>query len=280
MSARFIFALSLLICLAEASPAGAIRKTWEWTPERRLAERLTEEERASCRGSDEDVAGFCATWGPYWAEWDEAPADVSLQQNCEIDNVTKEMHCKMQGFCQGGHVQESDIDFLSYPCGNNCRGSLLLDCCNKCLKYKMNPRSLGVNGVACSGCEPEDIAKAADEANCFFTTNKFKCVTVDKCHLGSPSQFEKRCNIIPCDKCSSESLRGQCCQDCVWRQCHAQNGMTRLVCKGCNVEAASSSSSSPFWVVVLVLLFCVAPIVVIGGYLFVSNKRRSEEADE
>jgi len=227
------------------------------------------------------VAGFCDTWASYWEEWDEAPAPTTLQENCEIDKVTKEMHCRMEAYCHGGHLRESDMDFLSYPCGTHCKGSLLLDCCNKCQEYKSNPRSLGVNGIACTGCEPENIAKAVDDANCFFNPNQFKCTTEDKCHLGSPSQFEKTCNIIPCDRCSSESLRGQCCQDCVNRQCHANIGATRLVCKGCDREASStsssSSSSSPGWTIVLLLFLCVAPIAV-GGYLV--YKRRSDEADE
>merc|ERR1712007_290184 len=166
---------------------------------RRLQEELTDSERALCRGSDQSVRDFCDEWQSYWAEWDEAPSSTSLQQNCRIDNVTKEMHCRMSAFCEGGHLRESDLNFLSYPCGKNCKGSLLLDCCNKCQMYSANPKALHVNGISCTGCEPENIAKAIDEANCYFNENEFKCTTMDKCHLGSPSQFEKTCNIIPCD---------------------------------------------------------------------------------
>jgi len=144
--------------------------------------------------------------------------------------------------------------------------------------YSANPKALHVNGIACTGCEPENIAKAIDEANCYFNEKEFKCKTMDKCHLGSPSQFEKTCNIIPCDSCPSENLRGQCCQDCVGRQCKGTTGNTRLVCKGCDQEG--SSSSSPFWLVILLIAFFLLSLALMGWFVCKKKSRPAEEEEE
>merc|ERR1712206_32890 len=154
-------------------------------------------------------------------------------------------------------MAESDLSFLSYPCGKNCEGSLLIDCCLKCGTYRDDPRSLGVNGVACQGCEDEDIAKATEQAQCFFNGKSFKCQSRDHCE--------------------TDNLKGQCCQDCVRRQCVDKNLTSNLVCKGCN--EVTSSSSVPTWAWVLIILVPIA-LVAYLGYKAIASRKGSESGEE
>jgi len=243
---------------------------------RRLAKHMPADEMAMCRESEAALNDFCYDWQTYWAEWQAPPVmfGTSGENKCYIDPTTKEMQCSMTNRCSGGHVYENDLSFLSYPCGASCRGSLLIDCCTKCNMYRDSPKTLGVNGVDCAGCEPFQLAKAANEADCTFNGIKFQCKSVDRCHLGQPSAFKKRCNVIPCDRCGSEELRGKCCQECVHRQCTAKAASnSKLVCKGC-ARAPSSSSSSPTWGLVVVVLTCAIPLSVVVWCIFSRFGRR------
>jgi len=277
----FLRPFSFSIALGLASFVFGSPKTqtnWIWTPQRRLAEDLPPEDKAVCRGNAQAINKFCYDWTDYWMSW-EGTADPNSynQDSCVVDSVTKTMHCSLKAQCSGGYMAESDLSFLSYPCGKNCEGSLLIDCCLKCGTYRDDPRSLGVNGVACQGCEDEDIAKATEQAQCFFNGKSFKCQSSDHCHLGSPSRFEKSCNIIPCDHCETENLKGQCCQDCVRRQCVDKNLTSNLVCKGCN--EVTSSSSVPTWAWVLIILVTTALVVYLVYRAYVSRKG-SESGEE
>merc|ERR1712137_830904 len=153
----------------------------------------------------------------------------------------------MTNRCSGGHVYENDLSYLSYPCGASCRGSLLIDCCTKCTMYEQSPESLGVSGVDCAGCEPYQLAKAANQADCTFNGVQFKCKSADRCHLGKPSLCTSR-----------------------------ETSNSKLVCKGC-ARAPFSSSSSPTLGLIVVLLMCCIPVFVVAWCVFSRIGRRKNQ---
>lgn len=213
--------------------------------------------------------------------WVGSLAPIDGGDNCVVDPTTKEMECARQTTCQGGHPYRHDVNVMVYPCGSQCEGSLLIDCCQTCDQYKRSPRQLGVGEVSCEGCEIHKLTAAANSADCTFDGRRFDCHIHNECNVGSPHYRNAKCLIYPCDNCDHDSvLKQKCCQECLQLLCD-HGGQTRLVCQGCeggaqyNIQTTNSNSSGGLvWLVLLsLLLLCCC---LCACYVSQSQKRNRE----
>jgi len=225
-----------------------------------------------------NLSAQCKSLMEYWIGSDQ---DLLPGDNCHINPDTKEMDCHRTVSCEGGQPYKHDVNYMVYPCGKQCEGSLLIDCCNTCKMYAQNPSAIGVKEIMCEGCEASLLAAAADEANCDFDGHNFRCSEGGRCDIGRPHEEASTCVIYPCDECTDEVLKRSCCQECIEFMCEG-NSLRRMVCKGCNsvLPLGSSEGGSFEWSIFFLLLIgCVAGVACIV-FVRQSHKNNREATEE
>merc|ERR1712107_750892 len=130
--------------------------------------------------------------------------------------------------------------------GMKCKGALLIDCCETCMKAEVNPLHFDIQAVKCKGCEAQQLSAAAAESHgaCTWSGTEFRCQNTGHCQLGDAEkscyELDWQCDIVPCDKCTDDNLKAQCCSDCLGRMCSGTQ--SQMYCKGCE----GGPSSWPF----------------------------------
>lgn len=219
-----------------------------------------EEEPSSYAASDE-----CTYGQQYWAD------KVSL---LIAEHATSGMPSSAS--CQGG-VWETDrasagVEY-TYDCGSECgqSSSRLGSCCAACEEEKK--RTTG-RRVHCAGCDGQTTAGL---------------LSTDTCALGKPSapQASWVCQVLPCDSCTDETLKAECCKVCLQSRCH---GGDRKWCQGCEAtpparqfplvlrqleaENETSPSAAPvvmtpapapdsIWTKILTIVTCIGIVVTL-----------------
>jgi len=213
------------------------------------------------------------------AYWMTSPQSLTPGSNCHINPDSKEMSCHRTASCEGGQPYKHHLNYVVYPCGRHCHGSLLIDCCNTCNTYAQNPSAIGVEAVMCEGCEESLLEAAADEANCDFDGHNFRCSEGGRCDVGRPMQEASTCVIYPCDECRESVLLRRCCQECVELMCEA-NSLRRMVCKGCDgvLPIGSSEGGSFVWTIFILLL--IGGLAGAGYYFAIIRPKQKADADE
>lgn len=187
-------------------------------------------------------------------KWEKLSKEVQ-REPCIVNPVTKMMTCRRNFTCSGGARSRQNALYLSktltYDCGETCKGSLLINCCNTCQEAQRDPDSMGVNVIACEGCETSKLQDAAQEANCQMFNGAFKCGTHATCSTGDPSQTcheqHNDCDVYPCGACEHPQLKAQCCVDCLEKMCSATEPERRMMCDGCEGPPEENAAGWKFW---------------------------------
>eukprot|EP00812_Abedinium_dasypus_P008533 NODE_2288_length_961_cov_275.844371.p1 GENE.NODE_2288_length_961_cov_275.844371~~NODE_2288_length_961_cov_275.844371.p1 ORF type:complete len:289 (-),score=60.79 NODE_2288_length_961_cov_275.844371:79-879(-) len=225
---------------------------------------LTDDLRLQCEepGPKYNATNACQGKLDYWIG---TMPGAQAEDNCVINEKTKEMDCHRKRSCEGGHPYKHDVNFLVYPCGSSCKGSLLIDCCNTCERYRLNPMALHVRTVKCEGCNYEALQSAANDGDCVFDGSKFNCASQNACRLGKMTMEKSSCLIYPCSVCVDPVLKRTCCQECLELQCESSQD-SRMVCEGCDVYGTDTSSSGgglPWLLMISLLLLGVLAVFAV-----------------
>lgn len=246
--------------------------------EAEVPEVLPYEVRRQCEVGDYNY-NLTATCEHQLQYWIGSRPELQPGDNCMIDPKTKVMDCERKASCQGGEPYQHNVNYMVYPCGRECEGTLLIDCCQTCAKFHNDPSLLGVREVMCEGCESENLVAVADAADCSFDGSVFNCKQSSVCDIGKPQHEKSICLIYPCDRCDySIILKQQCCQECLELMCEIGSNR-RMVCKGCEAEATITSSGGGgfFWALLSLLAVCV---VMVFACFIVTKKKKIEDEDE
>jgi len=183
-------------------------------------------------------------------EW-HVRADTVRPRMCPIDPVTKLMTCTRDQICFAGeYVAERYVVVtknLTYDCSKNCKGALLISCCNACLAEQKRAEQWGNERIVCEGCDNAAMTATVDQTEgCSIKDGKFGCDTGGVC-TASPTEVceeaHHTCDIFPCDSCSVPHLQAHCCAHCLDLMCSA-DPKRRLLCKGC--EDPSMAGEQPW----------------------------------
>lgn len=182
--------------------------------------------------------------------WQELARNVRPSR-CHVDPHTKMMICKRENTCQGGHNMAHDFTSvtktLTYNCRAKCKGPLLLDCCETCLKAQGSAEQWGLDSIQCEGCDNSEMEEEAQKADCVLQDGKFHCHNKPAaCEAGEPSETRNevhyRCNIYPCSNCKAPHLKAKCCAECLKMMCTNSSSLQdRMACEGCDNPESSQS---------------------------------------
>jgi hypothetical protein len=222
---------------------------------------------SQCKASDSDyILRFNSQCrAPNVQAWVDAAKAATFAQKgaCTTDPLTLKMSCEMSGTCEGGEQQTLVDTVLSrvveYPCGSDCKGLLLVQCCEECAENQRQadsgqaPFDAMPTTVQCPGCGDDALnaIRKANTAMCNITNGKFRCSFNEFCKLGDPqvtsSTTERKCVITPCDVCKDADLKAQCCSICLEDAgCSgAADAMKRGLCRGCDAELALARAPAP-----------------------------------
>jgi hypothetical protein len=194
-----------------------------------------------------------------WADLsDEALSKQSDKGECKTDPVTKKVSCDLVlKECDGGSPQSLvdtvETSVIAYPCGTDCKGVLLVKCCEECTNNQMlaNGNLYPFNDmpttVQCPGCDKaalDSIVKDNTNKCSVGADGRFRCSFSESCKLGAPqvtkTTTERKCTFTPCDVCTDADVKAQCCHACLTNvACKGgADAMLRAVCRGC--ESASA----------------------------------------
>jgi len=239
-------------------------------------EVLPYEVRRQCEVGDYNY-NLTATCERQLQYWIGSRPELQPGDNCMIDPKTKVMDCKREASCRGGEPYQHNVNYMVYPCGRECKGTLLIDCCQTCATYHNDPSLLGVREVMCEGCESENLVAVADAADCSFDGPVFKCKKSSVCDIGKPEHEKSTCLIYPCDRCDySFILKQQCCQECLELMCEVGTNR-RMVCKGCEAEAMNTSSGGGNIGWTLSLFLLVGCLTVLGCFIVLRRRKTVDE---
>lgn len=184
-----------------------------------------------------------------WRQLAEQPVTVPQQDGCRFDHSSGKIICDNRMSCEGGfsHPVESfqHRHAMDYDC-SECPGSSRGSCCRKCAELRDQARGgnleVGSNRiyeVYCNHCT--DITASPTAVQCAHDPidGQFKCSVSEKCEPGQPKinsqNMSYTCVVTPCETCTNDVLKAQCCYSCLNHFCGADLSFdTRKVCRGCD----------------------------------------------
>jgi len=185
-----------------------------------------------------------------WKQLAEMPAPQ--QDSCRIDHTSGKIICDTRMSCEGGntHAIESfqHRHAMEYDC-SECSCSQRGSCCRKCAELRDQARAgtleIGSNRiyeVYCQRCGDGDLCGGSPSpVQCAHdpVDGQFKCTVAESCEPGQPKinaqNMSYSCVVTPCDTCTNDLLKAQCCYSCLNHFCTADLGFdNRKICRGCD----------------------------------------------
>ena len=182
----------------------------------------------------------------YWLSKAES---FGQKASCVTDPVTLKIKCTAFDQCKGGETVDYSKTIttreVTYPCGEHCKDLLLVQCCEECMKNQqlardgMPPFDQVGTKVHCPGCGKTQL-NSIKEDMCKMVGATFSCRFSQTCEIGDPKfthkTYEQFCSVTPCDACSDDDLKAQCCAKCLAESAckdSKANPADRKICRGC-----------------------------------------------
>lgn len=206
-----------------------------------------------CTISGEEYLSSSACSRDVRNEWLRLAAMPVQMDACRVEVATGQIVCDTQIRCEGGtqkhveHVQVQNI--MEYDC-SACHDVHKRSCCKQCLELQksVSEGSLKVGReligeAVCKNCEAGDLSAIVPKhpVNCSHDQldGTFRCSMSEHCSHGRMRTISHNmsytCTVTPCDTCTNNAAKAQCCTTCLEHYCLADLTFAdRRVCRGCS----------------------------------------------